>query len=92
MLDTVSVGKKKNSTIVARVDEDTKRHISEAADRLDVSVTAYLLQLIQNDRDPLAFLIHLDPDVADYVRSQKSDDETMSSVISRLLREKGGLT
>ena len=91
MLDSVSVGKKKNSTIVARVDEDTKRHISNAADRLDVSVTAYLLQLIQNDRDPLVLTIHLDPDMAEYIRRSKSDDETVSACVNRLLRA-GGTT
>lgn len=60
MLDKVTVSKRKEKTVVARVNEQLKVYLDDSAKRLGVSSSAYLLQLIENDRNPNVFTIILD--------------------------------
>ena len=59
MLDKVTVSKRKEKTVVARVNEQLKVYLDDSAKKLGVS-SAYLLQLIENDRNPNVFTIQLD--------------------------------
>ncbi len=70
MLDKVTVSKRKEKTVVARVNEQLKVYLDDSAKRLGVSSSAYLLQLIENDRNPNVFTIIL-------------DDNTMKALVKR---------
>ncbi len=89
MLDKVSVSKRKDDTIVARVSDGVKQYVNGAAKRLGVSASAYMLQLIENDRNPDVVTVYMDLDVIDIVRQSNIDnnDSTLSKTINRLIRE-----
>ena len=70
MLDKVTVSKRKEKTVVARVNEQLKVYLDDSAKRLGVSSSAYLLQLIENDRNPNVITIIL-------------DDNTMKALVKR---------
>ena len=89
MLDKVSVSKRKEDTIVARVSDGVKQYVHDAAKQLGVSVSAYMLQLIENDRNPDVVTVYMDLDVIDIVRQSNIDnnDSTLSITINRLIKE-----
>ena len=89
MLDKVSVSKRKDDTIVARVSDGVKQYVHDAAKQLGVSVSAYMLQLIENDRNPDVVTVYMDLDVIDIVGQSniENDDSTLSTTINRLIRE-----
>ena len=91
MLDKVSVSKRKEGTIVARVNENVKQYVYDSAKNLNVSASAYILQLIENDRDPNVATVYMDLDVIDIVHQKQAEfkDENLSETINRLIRERG---
>ncbi|MGZ7196663.1 hypothetical protein ACXWOC_10785, partial [Streptococcus pyogenes] len=59
---------------------------------LGVSASAYVLQLIDNDRNPNVLTVYMDDETIGLVRESQSEcnDETLSETISRLIK-KGAL-
>ena len=51
MLDKVNVSKSKNETVNLRVDMDTKIYLKQVSKKLNTNISAYLYQLIENDRN-----------------------------------------
>lgn len=86
MLENVSISKRKMETIVTRVDEDIKKYVGDAASKLGVSVSAYILQLIENDRNGNCVVLHLDDDLKDKLCSLLSDGDSLSLQILELLK------
>lgn len=85
MLDKVVVSKSKNETVNLRVDMDTKIYLKEVSKKLNTNISAYLYQLIENDKNEKCLNIYLDDDI--YDRLKTVDDK--SSYINNIL--KGGL-
>ena len=85
MLDKVVVSKFKNETVNLRVDMDTKIYLKQVSKKLNTNISAYLYQLIENDKNEKCLNIYLDDDI--YDRLKTVDDK--SSYINNIL--KGGL-
>ena len=90
MLEKVTTVKAKPETIVCRVASDLKEYVTDAADKLNVSASAYVIQLIENDREPNSVVFNMDDDVAEYLTLLKNfhDDKTFSDTINRIVRER----
>lgn len=89
MLDKVSVVKRKEKTIVARVNDDLKDYLDKSAKRLNVSSSAYLVQLIENDRNPNVISLFIDDDMKTilYDKGLLSDDSNLEVELSSLIRK-----
>lgn len=85
MLDKVNVSKSKNETVNLRVDMDTKIYLKQVSKKLNTNISAYLYQLIENDRNDKCLTIYIDDDVYDDLKTI----EDKSSYINNIL--KGGL-
>lgn len=90
MLEKVTTVKAKPETIVCRVASDLKEYVNEAAEGLNVSASAYVIQLIENDREPNSVVFTMDTDVAEHLTLLKKhwNDETFSDTLNRLLKER----
>lgn len=88
MLDKVTVSKRKEKTVVARVDEQLKIYLDDSAKKLGVSSSAYLLQLIENDRSPNVFTITLDDDMMNILvkHNEIYGDDNLDETVIRLIR------
>lgn len=89
MLDKVTVSKRKEKTVVARVDEQLKIYLDDSAKKLGVSSSAYLLQLIENDRNPNVFTITLDDDMMNILvkHNEIYGDDNLDETVIRLIRK-----
>ena len=89
MLDKVTVSKRKEKTVVARVDEQLKIYLDDSAKKLGVSSSAYLLQLIENDRSPNVFTITLDDDMMNILvkHNEVYGDDNLDETVIRLIRK-----
>lgn len=85
MLDKVNVSKSKNETVNLRVDMDTKIYLKQVSKKLNTNISAYLYQLIENDKNEKCLNIYVDDDI--YDRLKTVDDK--SSYVNNIL--KGGL-
>lgn len=90
MLDKVTVSKRKEKTVVARVDEQLKIYLDDSAKKLGVSSSAYLLQLIENDRCPNVFTITLDDDMMNILvkHNEIYGDDNLDETVIRLIRKR----
>lgn len=89
MLDKVTVSKRKEKTVVARVNEQLKVYLDDSAKRLGVSSSAYLLQLIENDRNPNVFAIILDDNMMKALvkRNEIYGDTNLDETFIKLIRK-----
>ena len=89
MLDKVTVSKRKEKTVVARVNEQLKVYLDDSAKSLGVSSSAYLLQLIENDRNPNVFTIILDDNMmrALVKRNEIYGDTNLDETFIKLIRK-----
>ena len=89
MLDKVTVSKRKEKTVVARVNEQLKVYLDDSAKRLGVSSSAYLLQLIENDRNPNVFTIILDDNMMKALvkRNEIYGDTHLDETFIKLIRK-----
>lgn len=89
MLDKVTVSKRKEKTVVARVNEQLKVYLDDSAKRLGVSSSAYLLQLIENDRNPNVFTIILDDNMMKALvkRNEIYGDTNLDETFIKLIRK-----
>lgn len=89
MLDKVTVSKRKEKTVVARVNEQLKVYLDDSAKRLGVSSSAYLLQLIENDRNPNVFTVVLDDTMMKALvkRNEIYGDTNLDETFIRLIRK-----
>lgn len=89
MLDKVTVSKRKEKTVVARVDEQLKIYLDDSAKKLGVSSSAYLLQLIENDRSPNVFTITLDDNMMNILLKHNEiyGDDNLDETVIRLIRK-----
>lgn len=89
MLDKVMVSKRKEKTVVARVNEQLKVYLDDSAKRLGVSSSAYLLQLIENDRNPNVFTVVLDDDMIKALvkRNEIYGDSNLDETFIKLIRK-----
>ena len=89
MLDKVTVSKRKEKTVVARVNEQLKVYLDDSAKRLGVSSSAYLLQLIENDRNPNVFTIILDDNMMKALvkRNEIYWDTNLDETFIKLIRK-----
>ena len=89
MLDKVTVSKRKEKTVVARVNEQLKVYLDDSAKRLGVSSSAYLLQLIENDRNPNVFTIILDDNMMKALvkRNEIYGDTNLDETFINLIRK-----
>lgn len=90
MLENVTTVKAKPETIVCRVASDLKEYVIDAADKLNVSASAYVIQLIENDRKSNSIVLNMDDDVAEFLTSLKDfhNDKTFSDTINRIVKER----
>lgn len=89
MLDKVTVSKRKEKTVVARVNEQLKVYLDDSAKRLGVSSSAYLLQLIENDRNPNVFTIILEDNMMKALvkRNEIYGDINLDETFIKLIRK-----
>lgn len=89
MLDKVTVSKRKEKTVVARVNEQLKVYLDDSAKRLGVSSSAYLLQLIENDRNPNVFTIILDDNMMKALvkRNEIYGDTNLDETFIKLIKK-----
>lgn len=89
MLDKVTVSKRKEKTVVARVNEQLKVYLDDSAKKLGVSSSAYLLQLIENDRNPNVFTIILDDNMMKALvkRNEIYGDTNLDETFIKLIRK-----
>lgn len=89
MLDKVTVSKRKEKTVVARVNEQLKVYLDDSAKKLGVSSSAYLLQLIENDRNPNVFTINLDDNMMNILvkHNEIYGDVNLDETFFRLIRK-----
>lgn len=89
MLDKVTVSKRKEKTVVARVNEQLKVYLDDSAKRLGVSSSAYLLQLIENDRNPNVFTVVLDDNMMKALvkRNEIYGDSNLDETFIKLIRK-----
>ena len=85
MLDEIFVSKTKRETINVRVDLETKNYLKEASENLNTTISAYILQLIENDKRCNRVSIVLDDDV--YQKLKCTDGIcTYSEIVNNSLR------
>lgn len=85
MLDEVNVSKSKDQIVNIRVDVETKNYLKTASKELNTTVSAYILQLIENDKNEKITSILLDDDV---YHKMKNVDKMLSKseLVNNLLR------
>jgi hypothetical protein len=85
MLDEINVSKSKDQIVNIRVDVETKNYLKMASKELNTTVSAYILQLIENDKNDKIISIILDDDVYHKI---KNIDKMLSksTLINNLLR------
>ena len=85
MLDEINVSKSKDQIVNIRVDVETKNYLKMASKELNTTVSAYILQLIENDKKDKIISIILDDDVYHKI---KNIDKMLSksTLINNLLR------
>lgn len=85
MLDEIFVSKSKDNTVNIRVDLETKNYLKMASKELNTTVSAYILQLIENDKNDKIVSIKLEDDVYD---KMKTVDKmvTNSDLVNNVLR------
>lgn len=85
MLDEINVSKSKDQIVNIRVDVETKNYLKMASKELNTTVSAYILQLIENDKNDKIVSIILDDDVYHKI---KNIDKMLSksTLINNLLR------
>lgn len=88
MLDKVIVSKSKNETVNLRVDMDTKIYLKEASESLHTNISAYLYQLIENDRNDKCLSVYVDDDVYDYLKNVEDKSEYINRVLKGVLNVK----
>lgn len=88
MLDKVIVSKSKNETVNLRVDMDTKVYLKEASESLHTNISAYLYQLIENDRNDKCLSVYVDDDVYDYLKNVEDKSEYINRVLKGVLNVK----
>ncbi len=85
MLDEINVSKSKDQIVNIRVDVETKNYLKKASKKLNTTVSAYILQLIENDKNEKITSILLDDDV---YHKMKNVDKMLSKseLVNNLLR------
>ena len=85
MLDEINVSKSKDQIVNIRVDVETKNYLKTASKELNTTVSAYILQLIENDKNEKITSILLDDDV---YHEMKNVDKMLSKseLVNNLLR------
>lgn len=85
MLDEINVSKSKDKIVNIRVDVETKNYLKMASKKLNTTVSAYILQLIENDKNEKITSILLDDDV---YHKMKNVDKMLSKseLFNNLLR------
>lgn len=85
MLDEINVSKSKDQIVNIRVDVETKNYLKTASKELNTTVSAYILQLIENDKNEKITSILLDDDV---YHKMKNVDKMLSKseLVNNLLR------
>ena len=85
MLDKVNVSKSKNETVNLRVDMDTKIYLKQVSESLHTNISAYLYQLIENDRNDKCLNIYIDDDVYDYLKTIEDKSSYINNVLKGVL-------
>ena len=89
MLDKVVVSKSKNETVNLRVDMDTKIYLKQVSKKLNTNISAYLYQLIENDKNEKCLNIYLDDDVYNYLKNIEDKSEYINSVLKGVINGEG---
>ena len=85
MLDEINVSKSKDQIVNIRVDVETKNYLKMASKELNTTVSAYILQLIENDKNDKIITIILDDDVYHKIKNINKM-LSKSTLINNLLR------
>ena len=85
MLDKVIVSKSKNETVNLRVDMDTKIYLKQASESLHTNISAYLYQLIENDRNDKCLNVYVDDDVYDYLKTIEDKSSYINNILKGVL-------
>ena len=85
MLDKVNVSKSKNETVNLRVDIDTKVYLKQVSNKLHTNISAYLYQLIENDRDDKCLTIYIDDDVYDHLKKVEDKSIYINNILKGVL-------
>lgn len=85
MLDEINVSKSKDQIVNIRVDVETKNYLKMASKELNTTVSAYILQLIENDKNDKIISIILDDDVYHKIKNINKM-LSKSTLINNLLR------
>ena len=85
MLDKVIVSKSKNETVNLRVDMDTKIYLKQASESLHTNISAYLYQLIENDRNNKCLNVYVDDDVYDYLKTIEDKSSYINNILKGVL-------
>ena len=88
MLDKVIVSKSKNETVNLRVDMDTKVYLKEASESLHTNISAYLYQLIENDRNDKCLNIYIDDDVYEYLKTIEDKSSYINNILKGVITNK----
>ena len=85
MLDEIFVSKSKDKTVNIRVDVETKNYLKMVSKELNTTVSAYILQLIENDKNDKIVSITLDDDIYEKL---KNVDKVVSNsdLVNNVLR------
>ena len=86
MLDKVIVSKSKNETVNLRVDMDTKIYLKQASESLHTNISAYLYQLIENDRNNKCLNVYVDDDVYNYLKNIEDKSEYINNVLKEIIK------
>lgn len=86
MLDKVIVSKSKNETVNLRVDMDTKIYLKQASESLHTNISAYLYQLIENDRNDKCLNVYVDDDVYNYLKNIEDKSEYINQVLKGVMK------
>ena len=89
MLDKVIVSKSKNETVNLRVDMDTKIYLKQASESLHTNISAYLYQLIENDRNDKCLNVYVDDDVYNYLKNIEDKSEYINNVLKGVINGEG---
>ena len=85
MLDKVIVSTSKNETVNLRVDMDTKIYLKQASESLHTNISAYLYQLIENDRNDKCLNVYVDDDVYDYLKTIEDKSSYINNILKGVL-------
>lgn len=88
MLDKVVVSKSKNETVNLRVDMDTKIYLKQVSKKLNTNISAYLYQLIENDKNDKCLSIYVDDDVYDYLKTIGDKSAYINTILKGVLNVK----